>query len=57
MALLHAVIGENTERPEEVIVGIETDRGLLVTALLAAGYMVYAINPPAASRYRTASLG
>ena len=36
----------------EVIVGIETDRGLWVTALVAAGYQVYAINPLAASRYR-----
>jgi transposase len=33
-------------------VGIETDRGLLVGALLAAGYQVYAINPLAVSRYR-----
>jgi transposase len=32
-------------------VGIETDRGLLVGALTAAGYQVYGINPQA-SRYR-----
>ena len=30
--------------------GIETDRGLWVSALVAAGYQVYAINPLAASR-------
>jgi transposase len=36
----------------EVIVWIETDRGLWVTALVAAGYQVYAINPLAAARYR-----
>lgn len=32
--------------------GIETDRGLLVTSLVAAGYEVYAANPMVASRYR-----
>ena len=45
---LHALIGQfagpDTE-PGEVAVGIETDRGLWVTALRAAGYMVYAVNP------------
>jgi transposase len=35
-----------------VVVGIETDRGLLVGALTAAGYQVYGINPLQASRYR-----
>jgi hypothetical protein len=33
-------------------VGIEKDRGLIVTALVAANYQVFAINPLAASRYR-----
>jgi transposase len=36
----------------EVVIGIETDRGLWVESLVAAGYRVYAINPLAASRYR-----
>ena len=35
-----------------VHVGIETDRGPWVQALLAAGYRVYAINPMSAARYR-----
>ena len=35
-----------------MVVGIETDRGLLVGALVAAGYQVVAVNPLAASRYR-----
>ncbi len=35
-----------------MIVGMETDRGLLVAALVAAGYQLYAINPLAVSRYR-----
>jgi transposase len=52
VATLHALVGEHAEEPGEVIVGIETDRGLLVGALLAAGYAVYAINPLSASRYR-----
>jgi transposase len=36
----------------EVQVGIETDRGLWVAALLAAGYVVFAVNPLQAARYR-----
>jgi len=52
---LHALIGQfasaDTE-PGEVAVGIGTDRGLWVTALRAAGYAVYAINPRQVSRYR-----
>src|SRR5262249_2090395 len=35
-----------------VMIGIETDRGLWVSALAAAGYQVWAINPMAAARYR-----
>jgi transposase len=35
-----------------VVVGIETDRGMWVASLVAAGYQVYAINPKAVSRYR-----
>jgi transposase len=31
---------------------IETDRGLLVGTLLAAGYQVYAVNPQVVGRYR-----
>jgi transposase len=49
---LHALVGVHADEPEEVAVGIEIDRGLIVTALLAAGYAVYAINPMASSRYR-----
>ena len=33
-------------------IGIETDRGPWVQALLAAGYQVYAINPMSVARYR-----
>ena len=36
----------------EVVVGIETDRGLFVAALVAAGTRCYAVNPLSTSRYR-----
>ena len=49
---LHAMLADHAEDPAEVVVGIETDRGLLVASLVEAGYHVYAINPLAASRYR-----
>ncbi len=48
----HELIAGFVSDPVEVIVGIETDRGLWVHALIAAGYQVYAINPKAAARYR-----
>jgi transposase len=38
--------------PSEVVIGIETDRGLWVQALGAAGYQVFAVNPLAVARYR-----
>jgi transposase len=49
---LHQMVAEQAEEPGQVVVGIETDRGLLVQALLATGYQVYAVNPLAVSRYR-----
>lgn len=55
MARLHALVGEHLEEdadPEQVVVGIETDRGPWVQALVAAGYTVYAINPRQVARYR-----
>ena len=50
--VFHELVADHVTDSGEVIVGIETDRGLWVTALVAAGYQVYAINPLAASRYR-----
>ena len=57
MARLHAMIGERLgedadEFADQVVVGIETDRGPWVQALIAAGYRVFGINPLQASRYR-----
>ena len=55
IAALHALVadqlGDNDE-PDQVLVGIETDRGPWVQALIAAGYQVWAINPVQAARYR-----
>ncbi len=50
-ALVHRHGGEDLE-PEQVVVGIETDRGPWVAALVAAGYTVYAVNPRQVARYR-----
>jgi transposase len=52
VARLHEMVAAHAEEPADVAVGIEIDRGLLVGALVAAGYRVYAVNPMAASRYR-----
>lgn len=52
MGQLHELIATYGEVPGEVVIGIETDRGLWVGALAAGGYQVYAINPMAVARYR-----
>ena len=55
MARLHELtgrhLGEDSE-DAEVVIGIETDRGPWVAALVAAGYRVFPVNPLQASRYR-----
>ena len=50
-AMIGAQLGEDAEQAQ-VMVGIETDRGPWVAALVAAGYTVFAINPLQAARYR-----
>lgn len=55
VARLHAMIGEQLGEDAdetEVLIGIETDRGPWVAALIAAGYTVYALNPLQVARYR-----
>jgi transposase len=59
---LHALIAEHlpaeaadldpAQAAGQVRIGIETDRGPWVQALVAAGYRVYAINPMSVARYR-----
>jgi Transposase len=48
MAGLHELIADHLPEdaePGRVVIGIETDRGPWVAALVAAGYRVYPINP------------
>jgi hypothetical protein len=54
IARLHTMIGEHLGDDDEadVVVGIETDRGPWVQALIAAGYEVFAINPLRVARFR-----
>jgi transposase len=55
MARLHELIGRclgEDAGEAEVLAGIETDRGPWVAALVAAGYVVFPVNPLQASRYR-----
>ena len=55
MTQLHALIGRflpEDAQDAEVVIGIETDRGPWVAALIAAGYTVFPVNPLQASRYR-----
>ncbi|MGQ4475148.1 IS110 family RNA-guided transposase [Streptomyces sp. SAS_276] len=55
MTRLHALVGEAAGEDAdttEVVVGIETDRGPWVRALVTAGYTVLAVNPLQAARFR-----
>jgi hypothetical protein len=55
LAGLHALVADHLAEdaePGQVIVGIETDRGPWVQALIAADYTVYAVNPLQVARYR-----
>src|SRR5215218_8248125 len=49
--LIAGVVAAEAE-PGQVALGIETDRGPWVAALVAAGYRVFAINPRQVARYR-----
>jgi transposase len=59
---LHELLAEHLSEDEvdpetgfvshKVMIGIETDRGTWVSALVATGYQVFAINPMSAARYR-----
>lgn len=57
LAGLHELVGRFADPDDpagagQVVVGIETDRGPWVAALVAAGYRVFAVNPLQAARYR-----
>jgi len=55
IAKLHELVakhGGGDLVPAGVVVGIETDRGSWVQALIASGYQVYAINPRQVARFK-----
>ena len=52
VARFHELVGTHVDDPAEVTIATETDRGLFVAALVAAGYTVLAVNPMSTSRYR-----
>jgi transposase len=52
VARFHAWVADHAEDPTEVTVATETDRGLFVGSLVAAGYTVLAVNPLSVARYR-----
>jgi transposase len=52
VARFHALVAGFADEPADVTVATETDRGLFVGAMVAAGYRVLAVNPLSTSRYR-----
>jgi hypothetical protein len=52
VAAFHALVAPFIDDPAGVVIATETDRGLFVGALVAAGYQVIAVNPLSTARYR-----
>jgi transposase len=52
VARFHELVAPFVGEPGQVTIATETDRGLFVGALVAAGYTVVAVNPMSTSRYR-----
>jgi hypothetical protein len=52
VARLHELVAGFIDEPGDVTIATETDRGLFVGSLVAAGYRVLAVNPMSTSRYR-----
>ena len=48
----HEVVADLEPEPSQVVIGIESDHGLWVNALVASGYRVYPINPLTSARAR-----
>jgi transposase len=48
----HEMLAGVADDPADVVIASETDRGLFVNTLVAAGYTVLAVNPMSTSRYR-----
>jgi transposase len=51
-ATFHAHLVRFKQSPSQILVALETNRGLLVHELLRSGYSVYTINPKAVNRYK-----
>lgn len=52
MSQLQELLAAHCEDPSEVVVGSETDQGMWMEYLIAAGFVVYAVNPKSVARYR-----
>lgn len=52
VARFHEMLAGRVEDPAEVVIATETDRGLFINTLVAAGYQVLAVNPMSTARYR-----
>jgi nitroreductase len=52
VAGFHELVAGFIDEPGDVTIATETDRGLFVGSLVAAGYRVLAVNPMSTSRYR-----
>ncbi|HYZ36942.1 MAG TPA: IS110 family transposase [Pseudonocardiaceae bacterium] len=50
--LLELLAEHGEDEPARIEIAIETDKGLFVAALVAAGFTLFPINPRAAARYR-----
>jgi len=50
--VLQELVAEHAAEPEQVVIGIETEQGMLARVLRVGGYQLYAINPVKANRYR-----
>jgi hypothetical protein len=52
VARFHELLAGLIDEPGDVTIATETDRGLFVGSMVAAGYRVLAVNPMSTSRYR-----
>ena len=52
MSQMQELIAAHADDPSEVLIGSETDQGMWVEYLLAAGFGVVAVNPKSVARYR-----
>jgi hypothetical protein len=52
VARFHELVAPFVQEPSEVVIATETDRGLFIGAMVAAGYTVLAVNPMSTARAR-----